>query len=249
MCGHGSIGVVTAAIEFGLVEAVEPVTKVVLETPSGLVTGKAAIKGGRVTDVAIYNIPSFLHTSAEIDVPNLGRISMDVAFGGNYFAIVDAEEIGSRVEKANARHLSQLGLEIRKAANEQIGIQHPERPSSSIDAVRFCNKPERDGRQIKNLVIFAEGDAGIDRSPCGTGTSAHMAALFANGRIGLNDEVIHESIIDTIFSSRVVSQTRIEGFDAIIPEIRATAYTTGINSFILSPNDPIKHGFLITNST
>ena len=248
MCGHGSIGVVTAAIEFGLVEAAEPVTEVVLDTPSGLVTGHAAIDDGRVTDVAIHNVPSFLHTSAEIDVPNLGRIPMDVAYGGNYFAIVDADEAGCRVEKANARQLSELGLVIRRAANEQLDIRHPERPIASIDAVRFCNKPGKDGRNIKNVVIFAEGDAGIDRSPCGTGTSAHMAALFANGQIGLNDEVIHESIIDTTFSSRVVSQTRVEGFDAIVPEIRATAYTTGINSFILSPNDPIKHGFLITNS-
>jgi len=195
--------------------------------------------------MAIHNVPSYLHTSAEIDVPNLGRIPMDVAFGGNYFAIVDAEKVGFSVEQINAQHLSGLGLEIRKAANAQLDIKHPAKPIASIDAVRFCNKPGRDGKHIKNVVIFAEGDAGIDRSPCGTGTSAHMAALWAKGQIDLNDEVIHESIIGTTFSSKVVSQVKLGSFDAVIPEIKASAYTTGINSFVLSPDDPVKHGFLI----
>ena len=245
MCGHGSIGVVTAAIEFGMVDAVEPVTTVVLDTPSGLVTGYASIDGDRVVDVAIHNVPSYLHTTAEIDVPDLGRIPVDVAFGGNYFAIIDVDIVGSSVKKINVQHLSEIGLAIRSAANAQLEIKHPVKSISSIDAVRFCNKPDKDGRHIKNVVIFAEGDAGIDRSPCGTGTSAHMAALWANGQIELNDEVIHESIIGTTFSSRVVSQTNVKDFDAIVPEIRASAYTTGINSFVLSPNDPIKNGFLI----
>ena len=196
-------------------------------------------------DVAIHNVPSYLHTSAEIDVPNLGRIPMDVAFGGNYFAIVDADKVGCSVKKITIQHLSELGLEIRRAANAQLDIKHPDKPISSIDAVRFCNKPGWDGKHIKNVVIFAEGDAGIDRSPCGTGTSAHMAALFAKDQIKLNEEIIHESIIGTTFSSRVVSQTNVNGFDAIVPEIKASAYTTGINSFVLSPDDPIKHGFLV----
>lgn len=245
MCGHGSIGVITAAIEFGMVEAVVPVTKVVLDTPVGLVTGYANIQGGAVASVSIQNVPSFLYTSTVIEVPHLGNIRVDVAFGGAFYAIINAEDIGMRVDKKNTSRLSELGMVIKDAANNQISVRHPQKPVSTIDAVRFCNKPTDHGMRIKNVVIFAPGDKGIDRSPCGTGTSAHLATLYAKGQIKLGQESIHESIIGTTFRGKVVSQTKINGFDAIIPEITATAYTMGIATFVLSPHDPMKHGFLI----
>ena len=245
MCGHGSIGVITAAIEFGMVEAVVPVTKVVLDTPVGLVTGYANIQGGAVASVSIQNVPSFLYTSTVIEVPHLGNIPVDVAFGGAFYAIINAEDIGMRVDKKNTSRLSELGMVIKDAANTQISVRHPQKPVSTIDAVRFCNKPTDHGMRIKNVVIFAPGDKGIDRSPCGTGTSAHLASLYAKEQIKLGQESIHESIIGTTFRGKVVSQTKINGFDAIIPEITATAYTMGIATFVLSPHDPMKHGFLI----
>lgn len=245
MCGHGSIGVITAAIEFGMVEAVVPVTKVVLDTPVGLVTGYANIQGGAVASVSIQNVPSFLYTSTVIEVPHLANIPVDVAFGGAFYAIINAEDIGMRVDKKNTSRLSELGMVIKDAANTQISVRHPQKPVSTIDAVRFCNKPTDHGMRIKNVVIFAPGDKGIDRSPCGTGTSAHLATLYAKGQIKLGQESIHESIIGTTFRGKVVSQTKINEFDAIIPEITATAYTMGIATFVLSPQDPMKHGFLI----
>jgi proline racemase/trans-L-3-hydroxyproline dehydratase len=245
MCGHGSIGVITAAIEFGMVDAKEPVTDVVLDTPAGLVSGRARVSSGRVAEVAVRNVPAYLHTTANIDIPGLGPMAVEVAYGGNYFVIVAAEDLDCAVDLSNVQRLSGLGSQIKRAANEQLDIKHPDTPKSSIDAVRFCSHPGKDGKHIKNLVIFGEGDAGIDRSPCGTGTSAHMAALFAKGQIQLNEEVTHESIIGTTFSSRLVEKTRVGGFEAVVPEIQAAAHTTGIISFVLSPDDPIRHGFLI----
>lgn len=245
MCGHGSIGVVTAAIEFGMVDAVEPVTTVVLDTPAGLVTGYAKVQGGCVESVSIHNVPSFLYKSTVINIPNVGSIPVDVAFGGEFFAIVAANNIGANVDRKNASQLSELAMTIKGAANSQITVKHPQKPVSSIDAVRICNKPTKHGTHIKNITVFEEGDKGIDRSPCGTGTSAHLAALYAKGQIKLNQEYIHESIIGTTFKGKVVSQTKVNGFDAIITEITGSAYTMGINTLILSPNDPMKNGFLI----
>jgi len=245
MCGHGTIGVVTAAIEFGMVEAAEPVTTVILDTPVGLVTGYARVQGGSVESVSIHNVPSFLYESTAIDVPELGSIAVDVAFGGAFFAIVCAEDIGVSVDKQNVSRLSDLGMAIKDAANSQIGVKHPQRPISTIDAVRICNKATNHGRHIKNVVIFAQGNKGFDRSPCGTGTSAHLAVQYAREQIKLNQECVHESVIGTTFKGKVVSQIRLNGLEAIIPQITGSAYTMGINTFVLSPNDPMKHGFLI----
>ena len=245
MCGHGSIGVVTTAIEFGMVEAVEPITTVVLDTPAGLVTGYAKVQHGTVESVSIHNVPSFLYKSTVINVPNLGSIPVDVAFGGTFFAIVAADDIGVSIDTKNVSRLSELAMAIRDAANSQVKLKHPHKPVSTIDAVRICNKPTNQGMHIKNVIIFEEGDKGIDRSPCGTGTSAHLAALYARGQIKLNQECIHESIIGTIFKGKVISQTKVGEYAAIIPEITGSAYTMGINTIILSPNDPLKNGFLI----
>lgn len=245
MCGHGSIGVVTAAIEFGMVNAVEPVTTVVLDTPAGLVTGYAKVQDGSVEFVSIHNVPSFLYKSTVVNVPNLGSIPVDVAFGGEFYAIINADDIGVSVDKKSVSRLSELAIAIKDAANSQIRVKHPQQTVSSIDAVRICNKPTKHGMHIKNVTVFEEGDKGIDRSPCGTGTSAHLATLYAKGQIKLNQECIHESIIGTTFKGKVVSQTKVAEFDAIIPEITGSAYTMGINTHILSPNDPMKNGFLI----
>jgi len=247
MCGHGSIGVITAAIEFGLVEAVEPVTTVVLDTPAGLVTGYAKVENGSVKSVSIHNVPSFLYKSTVIDIPGLGSIPVDVAYGGVFYAIVDANCIRITLERKNLVRLSELGLIIKNAVNSQISVKHPHEHISSVAAVRICNKFEDNPIHIKNITIIQEGDKGVDRSPCGTGTSAHLATLYAKGQIGLNQDSIHESIIGTIFKGKVVSEVKVDGFDAIIPGITGSAYTTGIHMFTLSPNDPLKYGFLVND--
>jgi len=245
MCGHGSIGVITAAIEFGMVEAVKPTTTVVLDTPAGLVTGHARVKGGSVVSVSVQNVPSFLYTSAVLDVPEIGSVPVDVAFGGAFFVLIDADDIGVSIEKRYASHLSRLAMQIKEAANSQIRVQHPQKPISSIDAVRIFHKSVRAKVHIKNIVIFAKGDKGIDRSPCGTGTSAQLAALYAKGQIKLHQDSIHESIIGTTFTGEVRGRTKVNGLDAVIPEITGSAYTTGMHTFVLSPQDPVRHGFLI----
>ena len=245
MCGHGSIGVITAAIDFGMVEVQEPVTKVVLDTPAGLVTGHAQVQDGNVLSVSIQNVPSFLHSSTKIDVPQIGNISVDVAFGGSFFAIINSEDIGVSVDRINAARLSELGMTVKEVVNSQVDVKHPYKPIRTIDAVRICNEPIQAGKQIKNVVIFSRGDKGIDRSPCGTGTSAHLATLHAKGQLGIGEDSVHESIIGTVFMGRVISETMVEGFPAIIPEINASAYTMGLNTIILPPDDPVKVGFLL----
>lgn len=245
MCGHGSMGVITAAIEFGMVEFVEPVTKVVLDTPAGLVTGYAKVQGGRVESVSIHNVPSFLYDAFLIDVPVLGNIPVDIAFGGEFFVLVDADDLGIGLDIKNVSRLSEMAIAIRDAANSQIKVKHPQKSVSLIGAVRIFNKPEKDGTHIKNVTVFATGNKGIDRSPCGTGTSAHLAALHARGQIKLNQDCIHESIIGTTFKGKVISQTRVDLFEAIVPEITGSAYNTGMNTLIISPDDLLKYGFLI----
>ena len=242
MCGHGSIGVITAAIEFSMVDAVEPLTTVILDTPAGLVTGYAEVRNGTVESVSIHNVPSFLYQSTVIDVPNLGGIPVDVAYGGAFFAIIEASDVGASINPKNVPHLSDLAAVIKDAANSQIRVNHPQKPVSTIKGIRFYDKPTNQGTHIRNLTIF---DGEIDRSPCGAGTSAHLATLYAKGQIKLNQQCIHESVIGTTFKSKLVSQSKVNGFEAVIPEITGSAYTTGINTFVLSPKDPLKNGFLI----
>ena len=242
MCGHGSIGVITAAIEFGLVDTVEPMTKVALDTPAGLVTGYAKVRGGTVESVSIRNVPSFLYKSINVELPNIGSVPMDIAYGGVFFAIIDASAIGTTVDLNNAARLYELAAVIKDIANSQISVNHPQKPISTISGVRFYSKLKEDGTHIRNLTII-EGT--IDRSPCGAGTSAHLSALHAKGQIGLDQECIHESIVGTTFKSKIVSKTKVNGFEAVIPEITGNAYTMGINTIVLSPNDPLKHGFLV----
>ena len=242
MCVHASMGVVTAAIEFGMVDAIEPLTTVVLDTVVGLVTGYAKVQDGTVESVSIRNVPSFLYQSTTIDVPSLGSIPVDVAYGGEFFAIIESSDIRPSLDIKNVSRLVGLAKTIRNAVNSQVRVKHPLNPISKIDGIRICNKPTKKGMHIRSVTIF---EAGVDRCPCGAGASAHVAALYAKERIRLNQECIHESIIGTTFKSKPISQSKVDGFDAVIPEITGTAYTTGVTTFVLSPNDPLKNGFLI----
>ncbi len=245
MCGHGSMGVVTAAIEFGIVDVVEPVTEVTLDTPAGIVTAYAQVKDGSVKSVSIRNVPSFLYKSTKLNVPNLGSIPVNIAYGGSFFAIVKSGDIGIEVDKKNISRLSELAMDIKDSANAQISVKHPETMASSIEAVRIYNEPTNNETRAKNVVVFEKGDKGIDRSPCGTGTSAHLAVLYSKKRIKLNQEYVHESIIGTTFGSKVISSTKVGNFEAVIPEITGSAYTMGMNTIIISPEDPLEKGFLI----
>lgn len=245
MCGHGSIGAVTVAIDTGMVPTVEPETHVKFDAPAGLITARAKVENGAVKSVTIRNVPAFLYMAdVKINVPGIGEITFDVSFGGSFFAIVKADQLGLKVVPTNIDQLTKLGMAIRKAANEQLKIQHPTLAHiNTIDLVEIYDDPTHPEANYKNVVIFGDGQA--DRSPCGTGTSAKMATLHAKGHLKIGEEFVYESIIGTLFRGRLVETAEVGDFKAVVPEITGSAYITGFNQFVIDPNDPVKHGFML----
>lgn len=245
MCGHGTIGAVTAALETGMIEPTEPFTQVTLDTPAGLVTARATVEDRRVGEVSFTNVPSFLYKAdVEIDVPDLGKLIIDISFGGSFFALVKAEDLGLEIIPKNTLELSKAGLKIREAVNEQVEIQHPFLTKiTTCDLVEIYGEPVKPGSNARNVVIF--GDGQVDRSPCGTGTCAKLATLYAKGQIKQDEIFVYESILGTQFKGKVLGEETVGDFEAIIPEITASAYITGLNTYIIDDRDPLKHGFLL----
>lgn len=243
MCGHGTIGASTIAIESGMVPKVEPYTELTLEAPAGLIRVKAAIENGRVKEVSFRNVPAFLYKEdVKINVPEIGEITLDIAFGGSFFAIVDAKQLGIKITPENATKLKDIGLKIRDIVNKEIKVQHPTLDHiKTVDLVEIYDEPTNPEATLKNVVVFGEGQ--VDRSPCGTGTSAKMATLFAKGKLKEGELFVYESIIGTMFKGRVVGTTKVGEFDAVIPEITGSAYITGFNTFVIDEDDPMKYGF------
>lgn len=243
MCGHGTIGASTIAIESGMVPKVEPYTELTLEAPAGLIRVKAAIENGKVKEVSFRNVPAFLYKEdVKINVPEIGEITLDISFGGSFFAIVDAKQLGIKITPENATKLKDIGLKIRDIVNKEIEIQHPTlKHIKTVDLVEIYDEPTNPEATLKNVVVFGEGQ--VDRSPCGTGTSAKMATLFAKGKLKEGELFVYESIIGTMFKGRVVGTTKVGDFDAVIPEITGSAYITGFNTFVIDEDDPMKYGF------
>ncbi len=241
-CGHGTIGVATVAVETGLIEAREPETKITIETPSGLVETICEIKDGHVEEVKLRNVPSFLYDTKEVDVPGFGKVEIDIAFGGNFFAIVDVKQVKLKINPKNSLKLIDAGLKIRDAINKQVEVIHPmKKYINKVNLVEFYDDPDIPEAHCKNVVVFGNGQ--IDRSPCGTGTSAKIATLYAKGKLKLGEEFIHESILKTVFRGKALKETKIGKFKGIIPEIKGKAYITGFNQLVMDPKDPLKHGF------
>jgi proline racemase len=245
MCSDATIGAVTVAIEAGLIDSEEPLTKVIIDSPAGLVTALAEVKEGVVKSVSMRNVPSFVYKSdVNIDVSNIGKVPVDIAFGGNFAAIVDAKELNVQVSVKNVTELIEIGMKIKNAANKQVRVRHPERPQiDRIDLVQIYDKPTHPKANFKNITVYGEG--AIDRDPCGTGTSAKIACLYAKGEIEMDEEIVNESIIGTLFKGKIVGEAKVGDFNAIVPEITGTAYITGIHHFIVDPDDPLKYGFLV----
>lgn len=245
MCGHGTIGAVTVLLERELVSPKKNDGSVVLDTPGGKVQCRATTVGKRVTSVTVKNVPAFVWKANHPLKLSDGRtISVDIAWGGNFFAIVSAAETGVPVEMGNIKKLVSLGMEIKERINEEVPVRHPvETHANRIDLVEFSDKPAAPGAHVKNVVIFGEGE--VDRSPCGTGTSAKMASLFFKGKLALGQEFVHESIIGTCFSGRLLGETRVGDFPAVFPEITGQAFITGIQQFVIQPDDPFKYGFKV----
>ena len=243
MCGHGTIGICTVLVETGIIEAREPETEIVLDTPAGLVRAKVIVKSGKAESVTIRNVPSFLYKAdIELDVPDVGHVKLDIAYGGNFYAILEADSVGLEVTTENANEIIAMGAKIWQAVNEQVEIHHPLEPQiDCVNYVEFCAPATHPKATLKNAVVVPP--AGMDRSPCGTGTSAKMAALYTKGQLALDEEFVHESIIGTLFYCRLIEQTKIGEYRAVVPTIRGSAYITGIHQFVVDERDPFPGGF------
>jgi proline racemase/trans-L-3-hydroxyproline dehydratase len=243
MCVHGSMGVATVAIEYGLVPSNEPYTEVKMESLAGLIKAKVNIEKGKIKNVSIQNVPSFLYRrDFKINVPQIGDINLDISFGGNFFAIVDCKDIGIKLESSNINLLSKLGIQIREIVNDNLKIKHPyNKQIKDVKLVEFFDESKK--ADLKNLVIFGQGQ--YDRSPCGTGTSAKLASLYSRGLIREMEEFRYESILGTIFKGKIIGTLKIENYKAIIPEITGSSFITGFNNFVIDPDDPFKYGFYL----
>lgn len=250
MCGHGTIGVATVLVETGMVPATEPVTTVRLDTPAGLVAVDVEVADGQARAVTITNVPAFLHAK-DVTVPvdadlvdGLDHVTLDIAFGGNFYAIMPAKELGFAVEPREAPGMVRKGLAVVAAAERDVAPVHP---------------LDEQVRGIEHLILTAPGDhevsaraatviepGWIDRSPCGTGTSARMAQLHARGELGLREPFVHASLIDSRFTGTLVEETAVGGREAVVPTIRGRAWITGMGQYLLDPSDPYPAGFLFS---
>lgn len=244
MCGHGTIGTVTMAIENGLVTPKEPGV-LRLDTPAGVVTAEYRQEGGLVEEVRITNIASFLHAEGlAVDCPGLGPLHVDVAYGGNFYAIVDAQENFRDMADFPAGRLLEISPKLRRALNEAHDFVHPEKPEiRGLSHILWTGVPTKPEAQARNAVFY--GDKAIDRSPCGTGTSARMAQWAAKGRLKPGDAFVHESIIGSLFKGRVEAATSVGNRPAIIPSIAGWARMTGYNTIFIDNRDPYAHGFQV----
>lgn len=243
MCGHGAIAIATMLVETGRVAGREPETPVVLDTAAGSVTARVHVAGGRVAGATIRNVPSYSALlDARVSVPGLGPVPFDLAYGGHFYALVEAAPLGLKLEPAEALSIVEVGERIRLAIEAEFPLAHPEgEQSKGLLYVQFFAPSRHPRAHLRNAVVVAP--AGIDRSPCGTGTSARLANLWARGAIAPGQEFIHESIIGTLFEARVVGTTRVGEYEAVIPEITGRAYLMGINQLVLRPDDPFPSGF------
>ena len=243
MCGHGTIAICTVLIETGAFQISDRDTVIVLDTPAGLVRAKVDVEEGRAIAVTLQNVPSFLYMrDVFIEVPEIGKVKIDIAYGGNFYAILEAESVGLEVRPEQARKLIAAGVRIWQAVNGEIEIHHPEQPEiDCVNYVEFSAPPTNPEADMKNAVVVPPG--GMDRSPCGTGTSAKMATLHAKGKLGLGEEFVHESIIGSLFFAKLIENTKVGDYEAVVPVIRGSAHITGINQFLVDPDDPFPVGF------
>lgn len=246
MCGHGIIGITTALIEIGMVSPIEPETIVVFDTPAGLVKSYAKVEGNQVVEVSISNVASFMYAGdVELDLPDIGKISIDVSFGGNFFALVPAKVLGVSVHPDNISKLIRLGMMVKNAVNKKLKVRHPiEKHITTVKLTEIYDKPPNVSEFFsKSVSIFGNGQ--LDRCPCGTGTSAAMAMLYAKGELPLGIEFTNESIIGTRFRGKLVREVQMGNFIAVDPVVSGKAYITGIQQFVVDPNDPLKYGFVV----
>ncbi|MCV9909502.1 4-hydroxyproline epimerase [Brucella sp. HL-2] len=244
MCGHGTIGTVTMAIEQGLVTPKTP-GKLNLDTPAGLVSIEYEQNGQYVDRVRLTNVPAFLYAEGlEVECPDLGPLKVDVAYGGNFYAIVEPQENYTDMQDYSALQFIAWSPVLRERLNEKYNFQHPELLDiNRLTHILWTGKPTHPEAHARNAVFY--GDKAIDRSPCGTGTSARMAQLAAKGKLKPDDDFVHESIIGSLFHGRVERAVEVAGGSGIIPSIAGWARMTGYNTIFIDDRDPFAHGFTV----
>jgi proline racemase len=257
MSGSNTICVVTALLETGMLAMTEPLTELTLEAPAGLIRVRAACAAGKVTAVTFRNVPAFaVHLDAALEVPRLGTLTVDVAYGGMFYVIADAEHLGFQLTPDEGRDIVRVTEMIKAAASEQLPVVHPEEPAFAGITIGQLSGPAHDPANARrNVVTVSTGRLDwadpstwtgvIDRSPCGTGTCAKMAVLHARGELAIGADFRHEGILDTVFTGRLVEETRVGDRPAVVPELSGTAWITGFASYVVDPSDPYPDGFTV----
>jgi proline racemase len=257
MSGSNTICVVTVLLETGMVPAVEGRNELTLEAPAGLIRVRAEVRDGKVTSVTFRNVPAFAtHLDAPVEVPTIGTVTVDVAWGGMWYVIAAAERFGLRLTPDEGRDIVRITELLKVAAREQLPVAHPERPEfAGISIGQLTGPPERPGSSGRNVVTVStlapdpdrstDPTGVIDRSPCGTGTCARMATLWARGQLALGEPFVHEGILGTTFTGRLIEETRVGDYPAVVPELTGTAWITGIGSLVVDPSDPYPEGFTV----
>jgi proline racemase len=248
MSGSNTICVATVLLETGMVEMREPETTLRLEAPGGVVEVTATCKDGRCESVELLNVPCFAdRLDAQLEVPGLGTLIVDVAYGGMWYAIADAQALGFALEPSEARELSDVGERIRAAAREQLPCAHPENAEiAGVTIVEIAEPWRGIGAVSRNAVVIAPGR--LDRSATGTGLSARMAVLHARGEMRVGDAMTHASVLGSTFDGRIVSETAVGGRPAIVPAIRGSAWITGVTQVLVDPDDPFPEGYLLSDT-
>jgi proline racemase len=257
MSGSNTMCVVTVLLETGILPMTEPVTELTLEAPAGLIRVRADCRNGKVTAVTFRNVPAFAtHLDAPVEVPTLGTVSVDVAYGGMFYAIADAERFGLRLTPDEGADIVRITEMVKAAANEQLPVVHPDQPGFAGITIGQLSGPAHDpANSRRNVVTVSTGTldwgrpatwtGAIDRSPCGTGTSARMATMAARGRLRVGDEFRHEGILGTVFTGRLVEETQVGEYQAIVPTISGQAWITGFATYVVDPTDPFPDGFTV----
>lgn len=257
MSGSNTICVATALLETGMLPMQEPVTELVLEAPAGLIRVRATCENGKVTGVTFQNVPAFAtHLDARVEVPSLGTVTVDVAYGGMFHVIADAQALGFRITPDEGADITRVTEMIKAAAAEQLPVVHPDQPGFAGITIGQVSGPAHDAANSwRNATTVstrpfswdnpATWTGVLDRSPCGTGTCAKMAVLHAKGRLKLGEDFRHESIIGSVFTGRLVGETRVGQYSAVIPQITGTAWIYALSSYVVDPTDPFQQGFTV----
>lgn len=257
MSGSNTICVTTVLLETGIVPMHEPETHLTLEAPAGLIEVTARCSNGKVTAVTFQNQPAFaVHLDQIVEVPHIGPVTLDVAYGGMWYAIVDSAQVGLTIAPGQGAEIVRIGEMIKAAAREQLPVVHPDNPDiAGISILEFTAPPSQTGADGKNTVVISTGafdwndpstwTGALDRSACGTGTCARMAVMHARGQLPIGQDFVHESILGTTFTGRLIEETTVGPHPAVVPTITGQAWIYGLSNWLVDPSDPFQEGFIV----